>query len=145
MKNLLLSLTLVLIVSCKKEAQLNDVIHEDLVESKLAKDSLQKMDIVLDKLNKKNTTFLDYYVHYYYGLDQKAIEEFHKIYGEDIYYGDKEYITKFDSISHILSDKYNKEIGLSKDEEMLAREIYINHLKAKYNPTVESQMKSIYK
>jgi hypothetical protein len=103
------------------------------------------MDVVLDKLNKKNTTFLDYYVHYYYGLDQKAIEEFHKVYGEDVYYGDKEYITKFDSISHILSDKYNKEIGLSDDEEMLAREIYINHLKAKYNPTVESQMKSIYK
>ena len=145
MKNLLLSLILIIIVSCKKEAQLNDGIHEDLVESKLAKDSLQKMDVVLDKLNKKNTTFLDYYVHYYYGLDQKAIEEFHKIYGEDIYYGDKEYITKFDSISHILSDKYNKEIGLSDDEEMLAREIYINHLKAKYNPTVESQMKSIYK
>lgn len=145
MKNFLLCLILVLIVSCKKEAQLNDGIHEDLVESKLAKDSLQKMDVVLDKLNKKNTTFLDYYIHYYYGLDQKAIEEFHKIYGEDIYYGDKDYITKFDSISHILSDKYNKEIGLSDDEEMLAREIYINHLKVKYNPTVESQMKSIYK
>jgi len=145
MKNFLLCLILILAISCKKEAQLNDGVHEDLVESKLAKDSLQKMDIVLDKLNKKNTTFLDYYVHYYYGLDQKAIEEFHKIYGEDIYYGDKEYITKFDSISHILSDKYNKEIGLSDNEEMLAREIYINHLKAKYNPTVESQMKSIYK
>lgn len=145
MKNFLLSLILILIVSCKKEAQLNDGIHEDLVESKLARDSLQKMDVVLDKLNKKNTTFLDYYVHYYYGLDQKAIEEFHKIYGEDVYYGDKEYITKFDSISHILSNKYNKEIGLSEDEEMLAREIYIDHLKSKYNPTVESQMKSIYK
>ncbi|WP_379966534.1 hypothetical protein [Epilithonimonas sp. UC225_85] len=145
MKNFFPCLILLLVVSCKKEAQLNDGIHEDLVESKLAKDSLQKMDVVLDKLNKKNTTFLDYYVHYYYGLDQKAIEEFHKIYGEDIYYGDKEYITKFDSISHILSDKYNKEIGLSDDEEMLAREIYINHLKVKYNPTVESQMKSIYK
>jgi len=145
MKNFLLCLILLLSVSCKKEAQLNDGIHEDLVESKLAKDSLQKMDVVLAKLNKKNTTFLDYYVHYYYGLDQKAIEEFHKIYGDDIYYGDKDYITKFDSISHILSDKYNKEIGLSDDEEMLAREIYINHLKAKYNPTVESQMKSIYK
>lgn len=145
MKNFLLSLILIVIVSCKKEAQLNDGIHEDLVESKLAKDSLQKMDIVLHKLNKKNTTFLDYYVHYYYVLDQKSIEEFHKIYGEDIYYGDKDYINKFDSISHILSDKYNKEIGLSDDEEMLAREIYINHLKSKYNPTVESQMKSIYK
>lgn len=145
MKNFLLSLILIIIVSCKKEAKLNDGIHEDLVESKLAKDSLQKMDIVLEKLNRKNTTFLDYYVHYYYGLDQKAIEEFHKIYGEDIYYGDKDYISKFDSISHILSNNYNKEIGLSYDEEMLAREIYINHLKARYNPTVESQMKSIYK
>ena len=145
MKNFLLFLILLFSVSCKKEAQLNDGIHEDLVESKLAKDSLQKMDLVLDKLNRKNTTFLDYYVHYYYGLDQKAIEQFHKIYGDDIYYGDKDYITKFDSISDILNDKYNKEIGLSDDEEMLAREVYINHLKAKYNPTVESQMKSIYK
>ena len=145
MKALSLCFIAVFILSCAKEPQLNDGIHEDLVESGLAKDSLQKMDIILDKLNRRNTTFLDYYVHYYYGLDQKAIEQFHKIYGEDIYYGEKDYISKFDSVSHILSNKYNKEIGFSYDDEMLAREVYINHLKSKYNPTVESQMQSIYK
>ncbi|SHL91233.1 hypothetical protein [Chryseobacterium polytrichastri] len=138
------------ILSCKKEAEshsnINLGFHEDLVKSKLAKDSLQKMDVVFDKLNKKNTNFLDYYVHYYYKLDKETQEEIKKSKGENfLSEHPEEYFALFTKIISEKDDKYLASFGITKDEEMLAREVYIFHLKKNYGPTVDGQLENLNK
>ncbi|AZA52023.1 hypothetical protein [Chryseobacterium sp. G0201] len=138
------------ILSCKKETEshsdINIGFHEDLVKSNLAKDSLQKMDIVFDKLNKKNTTFLDYYVNYYYKLDKETQDEIKKSKGENFLSDHpEEYFALFTKIITEKGDKYLNSFGITKDEEMLAREVYIFHLKKNYGPTVDGQLENLNK
>lgn len=132
--------------SCKKEPQLNDGIHDDLVEMGAAKDSLQKMDIILEKLNKQNTTFLDYYFHHYYVLDKETHDEIKKLKGEEfVYDADEEYQKMFTKIITQKSDEYLKSFGISDEEQHLALEIYILRLKKKYGPTIDGRLQSLDK
>lgn len=140
------------ILSCKKETKatagstINIGFHKDLIQSNLAKDSLQKMDVVFDKLNKKNTTFLDYYVNYYYKLDKETQDEIKKSKGENFLNDHpEEYFALFTKIMTEKGDKYLSSFGITKDEEMLAREVYIFHLKKKYGSTVDAQLENINK
>ncbi|MDH6250870.1 hypothetical protein M2347_000597 [Chryseobacterium sp. H1D6B] len=136
------------ILSCKKDvhSNINEGLHEDLVKSGLAKDSLQKMDVVFDKLNKKNTAFLDYYVHYYYKQDKETQEEIKKSKGENfLEENPEEYYQLFTKIISEKGDKYLSSFGISRDEEMLAREVYIFHLKKKYGPTIDGQLENLNK
>ncbi|MCY0979004.1 hypothetical protein PGH12_08980 [Chryseobacterium wangxinyae] len=132
--------------SCKKEPQLNDGIHDDLVEMGVAKDSLQKMDVILEKLNKKNTTFLDYYFHNYYILDQESHEEIKKLKGEEFAYdADEEYQKMFTKTIIQKSGQYLKSFGITDEEKHLALEIYVLRLKKKYGPTIDSQLENLNK
>ncbi|MEI7487074.1 MAG: hypothetical protein WCJ72_06625 [Chryseobacterium sp.] len=116
------------------------------MKSNLAKDSLQKMDIVFDKLNKKNTTFLDYYVNYYYKLDKETQDEIKKSKGENFLSDHpEEYFALFTKIITEKGDKYLNSFGITKDEEMLAREVYIFHLKKNYGPNVDGQLENLNK
>lgn len=130
--------------SCKKEPQLNDGIHDDLVEMGVAKDSLQKMDLILDKLDKKNTTFLDYYFHNYYELDHEINAEIKKIKGEEfVYDSGEEYQKLFTKIAIQKGDQYLKTLGLTEEEEHFALELYILRLKKKYGPTIDERLKNL--
>jgi len=132
--------------SCKKEPQLNDGIHEDLVEMGVAKDSIHKMDIILEKLNRKNTTFLDYYFHNYYILDQESHEEIKKLKGEEFAYNaDEEYQKMFTKTITQKSSQYLKSFGITDEEKHLALEIYVLRLKKKYGPTIDSQLENLNK
>lgn len=132
--------------SCKEEPQLNDGIHDDLVEMGVAKDSLQKMDVILEKLNKKNTTFLDYYFHNYYILDQESHEEIKKLKGEEFAYdADEEYQKMFTKTIIQKSGQYLKSFGITDEEKHLALEIYVLRLKKKYGPTIDSQLENLNK
>jgi len=134
-------------ISCKKQAQLNDGIHDDLVETKLSKDSLQKMDVILDKLNKKNTTFLDYYFHNYYELEKEINDEIRKSKGEDFIYQNENdaYSQLFTKLAIQKGDQYLKSLGMTEEEEHLALEVYILHLKQKYGPTIDGRLQSLDK
>lgn len=130
--------------SCKKEPQLNDGIHDDLVEMGVAKDSLQKMDLILNKLNKKNTTFLDYYFHNYYELDHEVNAEIKKIKGEEfVYDSGEEYQKLFTKTAIQKGDQYLKTLGLTEEEEHFALELYILRLKKKYGPTIDERLKNL--
>lgn len=132
--------------SCKKEPQLNDGIHDDLAEMGIAKDSLQKMDLILEKLNKKNTTFLDYYFHNYYILDQESHDEIKQLKGEEfVYDADEEYQKMFTKTITQKSDQYVKSFGITDEEKHLALEIYVLRLKKKYGPTIDSQLENLNK
>lgn len=130
--------------SCKKEPQLNDGIHDDLVEMGVAKDSIQKMDIILGKLDKKNTTFLDYYFHNYYELDKEVHEEIKKLKGEQfVYDADEEYQQMFTKNMIQKGNQYLKSLGLTEDEEHFALELYVLRLKKKYGPTIDERLKNL--
>jgi hypothetical protein len=130
--------------SCKKEPQLNDGIHDDLVEMGVAKDSLQKMDLILNKLNKKNTTFLDYYFHNYYEVDHEINAEIKKLKGEEfVYDSGEEYQKLFTKIAIQKGDQYLKTLGLTEEEEHFALELYILRLKKKYGPTIDERLKNL--
>ena len=139
------------IISCKKEtadskANINSGFHEDLVKSGLAKDSLKKMDVFFDKLDKKNTTFLDFYVTYFYKFDKETQDEIKKSKGEDFLSKDpEEYYKLFAEIMSEKGDKYLKSFGITEEEEMLSREVYIFHLKKKYGPTIDGQLENLNK
>ncbi|CAA7389748.1 hypothetical protein [Chryseobacterium fistulae] len=134
------------LLSCGNRHQLNDGIHEDLMETGLAKDSLQKMDIILDKLNKKNTAFLDYYFHNYYELDKEVNNEIKKLKGEEfVYNADNEYQELFTKMMIEKGNQYLNSLGLTQDEESLALEVYILHLKQKYAPTIDGRLKNLNK
>lgn len=140
------------LISCKKEnspasgSNINVGFHEDLVQSGLAKDSLQKMDMFFDKLNKKNTTFLDFYVTYYYKFDKETQKEITQSKGENYLEKDPgEYYKLFTKIMSEKGDKYLKSFGINKEEEMLSREVYIFHLKKKYGPTIDGQLENLNK
>ncbi|AZB27949.1 hypothetical protein [Chryseobacterium balustinum] len=132
------------LLSCKKEPQLNDRIHDDLVEMGVAKDSIQKMDTILGKLNKKNTAFLDYYFHNYYELDKEIQDEIKKLKGEQFVYDkDEEYFTLFTKIATQKGDQYLKSLGMTGEEEHFALELYILRLKKKYGPTIDERMRNL--
>jgi hypothetical protein len=139
------------ILSCKKETSqsktnINSGIHEDLVQSGLAKDSLQKMDVFLAKLNKKNTPFLDFYVTYFYKFDKETQDEIKKTKGENFLSEDpEEYYKLFAEIMSEKGDQYLKSFDINKEEEMLSREVYIFHLKKKYGPTIDGQLENLNK
>lgn len=140
---LIISLSL---FSCKKEPQLNDGIHDDLVEMNVAKDSIQKMDTILGKLNRKNTTFLDYYFHHYYELDQEVNDNIRKEKGEDfVYQADEEYQKLFTEKMKQRSNQDLKSFGLSEKEAYFALELYILRLKNKYGPTIDERLKNLNK
>lgn len=130
--------------SCKKEPQLNDGIHDDLVEMGVAKDSLQKMDLILEKLNKKNTTFLDYYFHNYYELDHEVNAKIKKLKGEEfIYDADEEYQKLFTKTAIQKGNQYLKTLGLTEEEEHFALELYILRLKKKYGSTIDERLRNL--
>jgi hypothetical protein len=130
--------------SCKKEPQLNDGIHDDLVEMGVAKDSIQKMDLILEKLNKKNTAFLDYYFHNYYELDKETHDEIKKLKGEQfVYDADEEYQQMFTKIMIQKGNQYLKSLGLTEDEEHFALELYVLRLKKKYGPTIDERLRNL--
>ncbi|CAA7194991.1 hypothetical protein [Chryseobacterium potabilaquae] len=132
--------------SCSNRQQLNDGIHADLIETGLAKDSIQKMDIVLDKLNKKNTTFLDYYFHNYYELDKEVGNEIKKVKGEEfVYNANEEYQELFTKLMIEKGNQYLKSLDLTEDEERLALEVYILHLKQKYGSVIDERLKNLNK
>ena len=140
---LLIGLSLSLF-SCKKEPQLNDGIHDDLVEMGVAKDSIQKMDTILGKLNKKNTAFLDYYFHNYYELDTEIHDEIKKLKGEQfVYDADEEYQKLFTKIAIEKGDQYLKSLAMTEEEEHFALELYILRLKKKYGPTIDERMRNL--
>jgi hypothetical protein len=140
---LLIGLSLSLF-SCKKEPQLNDGIHDDLVEMGVAKDSIQKMDTILEKLNKKNTAFLDYYFHNYYELDTEIHDEIKNLKGEQfVYDADEEYQKLFTKIAIQKGDQYLKSLGMTEEEEHFALELYILRLKKKYGPTIDERMRNL--
>ncbi|MDQ0592897.1 hypothetical protein QFZ37_001266 [Chryseobacterium ginsenosidimutans] len=130
--------------SCKKEPQLNDGIHDDLVEMGVAKDSIQKMDTILEKLNKKNTTFLDYYFHNYYELDKEINDEIKNLKGEQfVYDADEEYQKLFTKIAIQKGNQYLKSLGMTEEEKHFALELYILRLKKKYGPTIDERMRNL--
>lgn len=139
------------ILSCKKEitdskTNINAGIREDLIQSGLAKDSLQKMDVFLSKLDKKNTAFLDFYVTYFYKFDKETQDEIKKSNGENFLSEDpEEYYKLFAEIMSEKGDKYLKSFDIHKEEEMLSREVYIFHLKKKYGPTIDGQLENLNK
>lgn len=139
------------VLSCKKaeprsKTSINAGFHEDLVKSGLAKDSLQKMDVFLDKLDQKNTSFLDFYVTYFYKFDKESQDEIKKSKGEDFLEKDpEEYYKLFTKIMSEKGDNYLKSFDISKEEEMLSREVYIFHLKKKYGPTIDGQLENLNK
>lgn len=139
------------ILSCKKETtnsktNINVGLHEDLVQSGLAKDSLQKMDVFLSKLDKRNTPFLDFYVTYFYKFDKETQDEIKKSKGENfLNENPEEYYKLFAEIMSEKGDKYLKSFGISQEEEMLSREVYIFHLKKKYGPTIDGQLENLNK
>jgi len=140
---LLIGLSLSLL-SCKKKPQLNDGFHDDLVEMSVAKDSIQKMDTILGKLNKKNITFLDYYFHNYYELDKEIHDEIKNLKGEQfVYDADEEYQKLFTKIAIQKGDQYLKSLGMTKEEEHFALELYILRLKKKYGPTIDERMRNL--
>ncbi|PIF47328.1 hypothetical protein CLU96_4379 [Chryseobacterium sp. 52] len=125
---------------------MNSGIHDDLVETKLAKDSLQKMDVVLDKLNRKNITFLDYYFHNYYELDQETSDEIRNLKGEQFASEvNDEYFQLYTKIATQKGDQYLKSLGITAEEEHLALEVYILHLKQKYGPTIDGRLQTLNK
>lgn len=144
---LLLIILSLSILACKKQGpQLNSGIHDDLVETKLAKDSLQKMDVILEKLDKKNTTFLDYYFHNYYELDQETSDEIRKLKGEQfIYDADDEYFKLYTKTATQKGEEYLKSLGITEEEEHLALEVYILHLKQRYGPTIDGRLQTLNK
>ncbi|ASK30533.1 hypothetical protein CEY12_10620 [Chryseobacterium sp. T16E-39] len=128
------------------KTNINAGFHEDLIQSGLAKDSLQRMDVFLDKLNQKNTSFLDFYVTYFYKFDKETQDEIKKSKGNNFLEEDPEgYYKLFAEIMSEKSDRYLKSFGISKDEEMLSREVYIFHLKKKYGPTIDGQLENLNK
>lgn len=144
MKTVLLLLLGLSLFSCKKEPQLNDVIHDDLAEMGVAKDSLQKMDAVLEKLNRKNTAFLDYYFHNYYELDKEIHDEIRKMKGEQfIYDADDEYQKLFTKLAIQKGDQYRKSLGMTEEDKQLALELYILRLKKKYGPTIDERVRNL--
>lgn len=144
MKTVLLLLLGLSLFSCKKEPQLNDVIHDDLAEMGVAKDSLQKMDVVLEKLNRKNTAFLDYYFHNYYELDKEIHDEIRKMKGEQfIYDADDEYQKLFTKLAIQKGDQYRKSLGMTEEDKQLALELYILRLKKKYGPTIDERVRNL--
>ncbi|WPO82147.1 hypothetical protein SD427_15430 [Chryseobacterium sp. JJR-5R] len=144
MKTVLLLLLGLSLFSCKKEPQLNDVIHDDLAEMGVAKDSLKKMDAVLEKLNRKNTAFLDYYFHNYYELDKEIHDEIRKMKGEQfIYDADDEYQKLFTKLAIEKGDRYRKSLGMTEKDKQLALELYILRLKKKYGPTIDERVRNL--
>lgn len=130
--------------SCKKKPQLNDGFHDDLIEMNVAKDSVQKMDIILEKLNKKNTTFLDYYFHNYYELDDETQDEIRKLKGEQfVYDANENYQELFTKTMIKKGDQYLKSLGLSEEEEHFALELYVLRLKKKYGPTIDERIRNL--
>ncbi|WP_027387875.1 hypothetical protein [Chryseobacterium gregarium] len=144
MKKVLLLLSGLSLFSCKKEPQLNDGIHNDLVEMGVARDSIQKMDVVLEKLNRKNTAFLDYYFHNYYELDQEIRDEIRKTKGEQfIYDADEEYQKLFTKLAIKKGDQYIQSLGMAGEEKQLALELYVLRLKKKYGPTIDERVRNL--
>lgn len=144
MKTVLFLLLGLSLSSCKKESQLNDVIHDDLAEMGVAKDSLQKMDMVLEKLNRKNITFLDYYFHNYYELDKEIHDEIRKTKGEQfVYDADDDYQKLFTKLAIQKGDQYRKSLGMTEEDKQLALELYILRLKKKYGPTIDERVRNL--
>lgn len=132
--------------SCKKEPQLNDGIQDDLVEMGVANDSVQKMDTILQKLNRKNTTFLDYYFHNYYELEKEVNDGIKKAKGEEfIYQADEEYQQLFTKTIQEKGSQYLKSLGLTEEEEHFALELYVLRLKNKYGPTIDERLRNLDK
>lgn len=130
--------------SCKKAPRLNDGFHDDLVEMNVAKDSIQKMDLILEKLNRKNTTFLDYYFHNYYELDYKVKAEIKKLKGEEfVSDGGEEYQQLFTKTMIAKGNQYLKSLGMTEEEEHFALELYILRLKKKYGPTIDERLRNL--
>ncbi|WP_292009919.1 hypothetical protein [Chryseobacterium sp.] len=144
----LFCLSILTVISCKKEnnQNINQKYHEELKQSGLAKDSLEKMDIILEKLNQKNTPFLDYYVTYYYKLDKETQDEIKKTKGEHYLEENPEgYFELFTKIISKKGNEYLNSFGISEEEEMLAREVYIFYLKKNYGSTVDAQLENLNK
>jgi hypothetical protein len=144
MKPVFLLLTVLVLFSCKKEPKLNDGIHDDLVEMGVAKDSIQKMDVVLEKLYRKNITFLDYYFHNYYELDKEIRDEIRQSKGEQfIYDADEEYHTLFTKLAIQKGNQYRQSLGITEGEKQLALELYVLRLKKKYGPTIDERVRNL--
>jgi hypothetical protein len=105
------------------------------------------MDVILDKLNKKNTTFLDYYFHNYYELEKEINDEIRKSKGEDFIYQNENdtYSQLFTKLAIQKGDQYLRSLGMTEEEEHLALEVYILHLKQKYGPTIDGRLQSLDK
>ncbi|MCJ8152211.1 hypothetical protein MKJ01_00360 [Chryseobacterium sp. SSA4.19] len=144
MKPVSLLMIFFVLFSCKKEEKLNDGIHDDLVEMGVAKDSIQKMDAILEKLDRKNVTFLDYYFHNYYELDKEIQDEIKKSKGEQfIYDTDEEYQNLFTQLAIQKGNQYRKSLGITEEEKQLALELYILRLKKKYGPAIDERVRNL--
>jgi hypothetical protein len=110
----------------------------------VVKDSIQKMDVVLEKLDRKNITFLDYYFHNYYELDKEIRDEIRKSKGEQfIYDADEEYHTLFTKLAIQKGNQYRQSLGITEEEKQLALELYVLRLKKKYGPTIDERVRNL--
>ena len=129
-KTIILIFIFALIQACKKTDPTNKIYRDRLVYNNLSTDSMDRMNVVFDKLDSKKTTFFDYFFKTYYGFDIDATKELRKI-GFEIS-SDSNNDVFFEKHQNILIKNkklYLNSLKLSNEEEQLIEEIYFNHLK----------------
>lgn len=148
MKNILKTIALipfiVLCQACKKINPTNKIYRDQLVENNLSTDSIDRMNVVFDKLDLKKTTFFDYFFKTYYGFDIDATKELRKI-GFEIK-SDSNNDVFFEKHQNILiknKQLYLNSLKINQEEEQLIEEIYFNHLKPLIKTKIDSKLSTI--
>ena len=148
MKNILKTIVLIFIFAlsqaCKKTNPTNKIYRDRLVDNNLSVDSLERMNVVFDKLDLKKTSFLDYFFKTYYYFDIEATKELQKMSFE--LNSGLENDAFFDKHQEILiknKQSYLKSLQINSEDEKLIEEIYFDHLKPLIEKKIDDKLSTI--
>ncbi|NRS87180.1 hypothetical protein HNQ02_000080 [Flavobacterium sp. 7E] len=129
MKNKILVLvTLLLLISCKKEFKVNDAFREDVLSKvHIQKDTLIVFNRLLDSLDKKNVSFCEYFNYSHYALSDSCTLILDKKY--DVSRGDysDEYFEEHHKMLSHAIDTYEKNLGIDENSARIGQYIEVTN------------------